>query len=74
MLSKVDLVRMLHEKYPKITMKELDKMIDDIFQIITDKLSENKVIQIDGFGTFGTTEKMIRPVVKIKKVTNIKTK
>jgi nucleoid DNA-binding protein len=72
MLSKVDLVRMMHEKYPKISMKEMDTMIDNIFEIITKKLSENELIQIDGFGTFGTTEKMIRPVVKIKKVVNEK--
>jgi nucleoid DNA-binding protein len=72
MLSKVDLVRIMHEKYPKISMKEMDMMIDNIFKIITQKLSENELIQIDDFGTFGTTEKMIRPVVRIKKVINDK--
>jgi len=73
MLSKVDIVRQLYEQSDKkIPMKELDILVDKTFNIISDSLSKGEKIQISGFGTFGLTEQMTKPIVKIKKVVNDK--
>jgi nucleoid DNA-binding protein len=73
MLSKVDIVRQLFEQSDKkIPMKDLDVLVDKTFSIISDSLSKGEKIQISGFGTFGLTELMTKPLVKIKKVVNDK--
>ena len=73
MLSKVDIVRQLFEQSDKkIPMKDLDVLVDKTFSIISDSLSKGEKIQISGFGTFGLTELMTKPLVKLKKVVNDK--
>lgn len=71
MISKVDIVHQLYEKTnKKIPMKELDNLVEQIFDIISDALVKGEEVQIAGFGTFALTKQMQKPVVKIKKVMN----
>lgn len=73
MLSKVDVVHQLYEQSEKkIPMKELDILVERIFDIISDALLKGEEIQIAGFGTFALSKQMQKPVVKIKKVVNPK--
>jgi len=71
MLSKVDLVRLIYQQGDKkIPMKDLDVIVDKVFDMISDALIQGKEIQISGFGTFSLSEQMKKPVVKVKKVVN----
>jgi nucleoid DNA-binding protein len=73
MLSKVDVVRQLYEQTnKKIPMKDLDTLVDKVFDIISDSLTKGEDVQIAGFGTFALSDQMKKPVVKIKKVVNKK--
>lgn len=73
MLTKPDISRTLYEKSnKKIPIKDLDLIVDDIFNIILENLQNGEEVQISGFGSFVLTEKLIRPVVKIKKIINTK--
>lgn len=51
-------------------MKDLDVIVDKVFDMISDALIQGKEIQISGFGTFSLSEQMKKPVVKVKKVVN----
>lgn len=51
-------------------MKDLDVIVDKVFDMISDALIQGKEIQISGFGAFSLSEQMKKPVVKVKKVVN----
>ena len=71
MLSKVDLVRLIYQQGDKKRpMKDLDVIVDKVFDMISDALIQGKEIQISGFGAFSLSEQMKKPVVKVKKVVN----
>lgn len=71
MKTKVDIVRSLYETNDKkIPMKDLDVIVGNLFNYLTQSLSEGDEIYIDGFGTFSLTENIRKPVVKVKKVVN----
>jgi nucleoid DNA-binding protein len=53
-------------------MKDLDIIVERLFESMTDSLSKGEQIHISGFGTFSLTEQIKKPVVKIKKVINPK--
>ena len=73
MITKVDIVRNLYESSDKkIPMKDLDVIVEKLFESITDSLSKGEEIHISGFGTFSLTEQIRKPVVKVKKVINTK--
>lgn len=72
-MNKVDIVRQLYEKSnKKISMKDLDKIVEQIFAIITDELNKGEEVHIADFGSFALPEELIKPVVRIKKVKRIK--
>ena len=73
MITKVDIVRNLYESSDKkIPMKDLDVIVEKLFESMTDSLAKGEQIHISGFGTFSLTEQIKKPVVKIKKVVNTK--
>ena len=70
-MNKTDIVRKVYENSDKkIPMKDLDVIVDKVFDMISDALIQGKEIQISGFGAFSLSEQMKKPVVKVKKVVN----
>lgn len=69
MKTKVDIVHGLYEsldkKYP---MVELDKIVENLFNSMTDSLSKGEEVHIDGFGTLSLTDSVRKSVTKVKKV------
>lgn len=73
MITKVDIVHMIYsEGDKKIPMKDLDVIVDKVFDVISDELGKGEEVHISGFGSFGLSTTMTKPVVKIKKLVNPK--
>lgn len=72
-MNKTDIVRKIYESSDKrIPMKELDLIVEKIFDLISDSVKQGKEVQISGFGSFSLPEKVTRPLIKIRKVVNSK--
>jgi len=51
-MKKSELIKGLNEKFPNLKTLDIEKIIHIFFQKITKSLSENKRIEIRGFGSF----------------------
>jgi nucleoid DNA-binding protein len=72
-MNKTDIVRQIYEKSDKkIPMKDLDLIVSDVFDLISDGIKQGKEIQISGFGSFSLPTKVTKPLIKIRKVVNTK--
>lgn len=50
----------------KIDKIKLSEIVDKLFNKISDELNNGKEIQISDFGTFRLTDKIVKPVIKLK--------
>ena len=66
-MKKSELIKRLNEKFPNLKSPDIEKIINIFFQKITKSLSENKRIEIRGFGSFRTK------INKARKARNPKT-
>jgi nucleoid DNA-binding protein len=72
-MNKTDIVRHLYEKSDKkIPMKELDLIVSDVFDVISEGIKRGEEIQISGFGSFTLPMNVTKPLIKIRKVVNTK--
>ena len=72
-MNKTDIVRKIYENSDKkIPMKELDLIVEKIFDLISDSVKQGKEVRISGFGSFSLPENVTRPLIKIRKVVNSK--
>ena len=72
-MNKTDIVRKLYEgSDKKIPMKELDLIVEKIFDLMSESIQQGKEVQISGFGSFSLPEKVTKPLIKIRKVVNPK--
>lgn len=72
-MNKTDIVRKIYENSDKkIPMKELDLIVEKVFDLISDSVKQGKEVQISGFGSFSLPENVTRPLIKIRKVVNSK--
>jgi nucleoid DNA-binding protein len=72
-MNKTDIVRQIYEKSDKkIPMKDLDLIVSDVFDLISDGIKQGKEIQISGFGSFSLPTKVTKPLIRIRKVVNTK--
>jgi nucleoid DNA-binding protein len=51
-LTKAEIIDSIHEKIANINKKEIQEVMDLIFQQIKQGLTEDKIIELRGFGTF----------------------
>lgn len=64
-MNKADIVRHLYNsKKTKLTMIELDQLVEQLFQIIGEQVSNGREVQIEGFGTFAPTSDSIQTVAE----------
>lgn len=67
-MNKTDLIDVIFKNQTgkTITKIQIGKIVDLLFESIANELNRGKEIQISDFGTFGLTEKITKPIIKVK--------
>ena len=61
-MNKSDLIREVHERMgKKMTLKDIDGMVDVMLQVMSEKLKAGEEIQLADFGTFALTKFAVKP-------------
>ena len=55
-MSRLEIIKQLKTKHPKLNKIQLETIIDTFFQSIIDMLEKKKSIELRGFGTFFVKE------------------
>ena len=65
-MNKSELVREMHERTgKKLSLKDLDLMVNSMIEIMSEKLKKGEEIQLDDFGTFGLSSNVMKYAVKV---------
>jgi nucleoid DNA-binding protein len=65
-MNKSELIRELYERTnKKMTMKDINSMIEVMLQIMSDKLKSGEEVQLDDFGTFALSSTVLKSAVKV---------
>ena len=68
-MTKDDLIRELYKNLSeKHTLKDLTVIVDEIFNIMAEKLKKGEEVQLSDFGTFSVADKTIKTVLRKKVV------
>ena len=68
-MTKNDLIRELYKNLSEQhTLKDLTVIVDEIFNIMADKLTKGEEVQLSDFGTFSVADKTIKSVLRKKVV------
>ena len=66
-MTKDDLIRELYKNLSeKHTLKDLNFIVDEIFNILAEKLKKGEEVQLSDFGTFSVADKTIKSVLRKK--------
>jgi hypothetical protein len=68
-MNKIDLIDKIYLQQPvekKLSKIQIGKIVDSVFDIMSEELEKGKEVQISDFGTFGLTNKITKPIIKIK--------
>ena len=72
-MTKDDLIRELYKNLSeKHTLKDLTLIVDEIFNIMAEKLKKGEEVQLSDFGTFSVADKTIKSVLRKKVVKKLK--
>lgn len=65
-MNKTELIREVHERTgKKLSLKDLDLMVDVMLDVMSEKLKSGEEIQLDDFGTFGLSSSVLKSAVKV---------
>lgn len=68
-MTKDDLIRELYKNLSeKHSLKDLTVIVDEIFNIMAEKLKKGEEVQLSDFGTFSVADKTIKSVLRKKVV------
>ena len=68
-MTKDDLIRELYKNFSEQhTLKDLTVIVDEIFNIMAEKLKKGEEVQLSDFGTFSVADKTIKSVLRKKVV------
>jgi len=60
-MNKSELIHEVHERTDKkLTLKDLDLMVNTMIEIMSEKLKQGEEIQLADFGTFSVASKSIK--------------
>ena len=72
-MTKDDLIRELYKNLSeKHSLKDLTVIVDEIFNIMAEKLKKGEEVQLSDFGTFSVADKTIKSVLRKKVVKKLK--
>lgn len=60
-MNKTEIVREIYDKSDKkVSLKDLDKIINSLIEIMSERLKKGEEIQLADFGTFSVASKSIK--------------
>ena len=66
-MNKSDLIREVHERMgKKVSMKDLDQIVDAMLGIMSEKLKAGEEVQLADFGTFGLSSSVLKSLPKVQ--------
>jgi nucleoid DNA-binding protein len=68
-MNKLDLIDKIYSQQfesKKLSKIQIGKIVDSVFTNMSEELDKGKEIQISDFGIFGLTNKITKPIIKIK--------
>lgn len=66
-MNKSDLIREVHERMgKKVSMKDLDQIVDAMLGIISERLKAGEEVQLADFGTFGLSSSALKSLPKVQ--------
>ena len=64
-MNKSELIREVHERTnKKMTLKDIDHMVDVMLEVMSEKLKSGEEIQLADFGTFSLAKKSIKSIAE----------
>ena len=64
-MNKSELIREVHERMGnKVSMKELDLIVDEMLAIMSDKLKAGEEVQLADFGTFSLKSSSVKTIAE----------
>jgi len=64
-MNKSDLIREVHLRMDKkVALKDIDAMVNSLFEVMSEKLKSGEEVQLDDFGTFAMPEKVMVSALK----------
>lgn len=67
-MTKSELIENLSTKYPTLSTKEVESIVKDILELITQSLEDGDRIEVRGFGSFSLHHRQPRVGVILKRV------
>jgi nucleoid DNA-binding protein len=72
-MNSQDIARIIYEQSDKkISLKDINNIFDKQSNIIKDALSKNESVEISGLGTITLNNKIVKPLVQLRKRVNPK--
>ena len=72
-MNSQDIARIIYEQSDKkIPLKDINNIFDKQSNIIKDALSKNESVEISGLGTITLNNKIVKPLVQLRKRVNPK--
>ena len=72
-MNSQDIARIIYEQSDKkISLKDINNIFDKQSNIIKDALSKNESVEITGLGTITLNNKIVKPLVQLRKRVNPK--
>ena len=59
-MTKRTLIQEVAERYPQYTKRQVEAVVDSVFQTLTDTLVHGERVELRGFGSFQTTYRSAR--------------
>jgi nucleoid DNA-binding protein len=74
-MNSQDIARIIYEQSDKkISLKDVNLILDKQSDVIKDALSKNASVEISGLGTITLSNKIVKPLIQLRKRVNPKKK
>ena len=74
-MNSQDIARIIYEQSDKkVSLKDINLIFDKQSDVIKDALSKNESVEISGLGTITLSDKIVKPLIQLRKRVNPKKK
>ena len=74
-MNSQDIARIIYEQSDKkVSLKDVNLILDKQSDVIKDALSKNESVEISGLGTITLSNKIVKPLIQLRKRVNPKKK